>query len=189
MHPFQLCWALTIIFLLFSCDNNSTNEKIIDTRTLEENRLYYYTWFDSTYVVFKPSPAFLLNTDNSMAKNANIVDPPETIARDRYPVKIFLLEKVAGHVVFPYQKWHRYQLPCANLLLFLEPFTHKGTTTSAGFRCNLSVDEFWNDHLVFDMNGRSQSSQMPDLYVPLHYQTDSSLVIGVNQPAHTVLSR
>ncbi|WP_185233172.1 hypothetical protein [Teredinibacter franksiae] len=173
--------VFVILWLLPGCDNN-TARKIIDISEFEENRLYFYYWFDTAYIVFKPSTEYLLTEDNHLNKKSGVLDPPETLPRTQYPVKVFMLGKAGGHMVFPYRKWHHYQLPCANLSLFVTPYRHGTTITPAGFRCALSVDDFWIEHLVYDFNGRSRSTQSPDLYVPLHYQTNSKLVLGVGSP-------
>lgn len=174
---------LTLLSLLFlaACDMAVNQTKVIDISNLEENKLYYYSWYNNHYIVFKPAPTLLTQIDSPLLKGKEIIDPPDTISRTRYPIKVFAIEKKAGHVLLPFNKWHQYQLPCSSLVFFTQALQHGKTATSAGFRCTKSVDIFWLDHLVFDVLGRSRSRKVPDLYIPLHYQNDQQLIIGAGE--------
>ncbi|TQV82592.1 hypothetical protein FKG94_07620 [Exilibacterium tricleocarpae] len=153
--------------------------KIVSFADIGEDKPFYTDWNGDTLLIVKPSAARLEQASVvGVNKNKDVVDPPVRTDRHRFAYKVFLLERNRGYLMLGLKRWHSGQIPCFKLNYVSESFNYGGRQLAGGFKCNGSLDDWWEDKLVFDVLGRSQSRFVPDLYMPYYDVTDSEVIVG-----------
>lgn len=184
LHPLLLAGlalllALAVIgLMIFSDDDHYELE--IPLADIPLNKVYYRLWNGQQLLIVQPDPTLLQDQrDSQIKKSRVVVDPPARTDRDQYPIKVFLLDRSQSYLMFGYQKWYNAILPCAAFHYIDQPFLHDDQVIAGGFKCSRSLDDFWQDKLVFNLFGRAQDPEVPDMYSPWYRVVGDTLVIGM----------
>ena len=175
---FLLLTLLAAGIALFSGEDHYQLE--IPLSEIPDDRVLYRDWHGQWLLIVRPDTRLLENSSpHSIRKAREVVDPPERTPRERYPVKVFLLDRNHSYLMFGFQKWYNTIVPCASFHYIDQPFRHDDKVVQGRFKCSQSLDDFWQDKLVFNLYGRSQSQEVPDLYSPWYRIVDDTLIIGM----------
>lgn len=168
-----------VAFFLFS-DGADHYELEIPLIQLQQDKPYYGEWHGQQVLVVWPNNELLGDQfDRAIKKARDVVDPPQRTSRDAYPYKVFVFDRYHNYLMFGFQQWYNAILPCASFHYINQAFMHEDTVVQGGFKCSQSLDEFWQDKLVFNLFGRAQSAEVPDMYVPYYRVVGDTLVIGL----------
>lgn len=163
--------------MIFS--GNDHYELEIPLADIEIDKPYYADWHGQQVLVVQPNAGLLgKQEDASIYKSKEIVDPPERTGRDTFPYKVFVFDRNQGYLMFGFQQWYNTILPCAAFHYIGQPFLHDNKVIEGGFKCSQSLDDFWQDKLVFNLFGRAQNREVPDMYMPYYRIVGENLVIG-----------
>jgi hypothetical protein len=169
---------LVLSLMIFSSQDHYELE--VPLADIPVDKPHYLDWHNQQLVIIRPRPALLADQYDSRIKKAKeVVDPPERTSREKYPIKVFVFDRNQGYLMFGFHKWYNGIVPCAAFHYIDQPFRHRDTIVQGGFKCSQSLDDFWQDKLVFNLFGRSQSPEVPDLYVPYYRIVADHLVIGL----------
>ncbi|MBB3169709.1 hypothetical protein [Simiduia aestuariiviva] len=169
---------LAVIVLLFSGQDHYELE--VPLSDIPTDKPYYLEWHSQQLVIIRPRAELLGDQyDRRIRKSKQVIDPPERTSREKYPIKVFVFDRNQGYLMFGFHKWYNGIVPCAAFHYIDQPFKHREEVVQGGFKCSQSLDDFWQDKLVFNLFGRSQSPEVPDLYVPYYRIVDDTLVIGL----------
>ncbi|AFU99554.2 hypothetical protein M5M_11885 [Simiduia agarivorans SA1 = DSM 21679] len=174
-----LCGALLVIGLfIFAEDDHYQLE--IALADIPEDQILYKDWHGQWLLIVRPRAELADDqADLSIRKAKEVVDPPARTARDAYPVKVYLLDRNQSYLMFGFNKWYNTIVPCASFHYIDQPFRHEDKIVRGGFKCTQSLDDFWQDKLVFNLFGRAQSKEVPDLYSPWYRIVDDKLIVGM----------
>ena len=75
------------------------------------------------------------------------------------------------------QLWYR-GIACINLTYIANEFTQNNRSVAGGIRCEDKSIEWRRDNLVYDLQGKSLSQEIADLYTPQFHLTDEELKIN-----------
>ena len=146
---------------------------------IQVDKPYYADWHGQQVLVVLPNQALLGDqADTSIYKSKEVVDPPERTGRDTFKYKVFVFDRNQGYLMFGYQKWYNAIVPCASFHYINQAFMNEDKVVQGGFKCSQSLDDFWQDKLVFNLFGRAQNREVPDMYVPYYRIVGDTLVIG-----------
>lgn len=147
---------------------------------IQVDKPYYADWHGQQVLIVQPNPSLLADQeDSSIYKSKDVVDPPERTGRDTFSYKVFVFDRNQGYLMFGYQKWYNAIVPCASFHYINQAFMNEDKVVQGGFKCSQSLDEFWQDKLVFNLFGRAQNREVPDMYVPYYRIVDDKLVVGL----------
>ena len=153
--------------------------KIIPLADIQEDVPFYTDWNGDTLLILKPASARLQRLPaNGVEKNTDVVDPPVRTDRHRFPYKVFLLERHRGFLMLGLKRWYSNQIPCYSLRYVTATFDYRDRQLAGGLKCTGSLNEWWEQQLVFDVLGRSQSRYVPDLYMPHYDLTRKEIIVG-----------
>ncbi|BFM09965.1 hypothetical protein R50072_01180 [Simiduia litorea] len=171
--------ALVVIAVAIFSDGDHY-ELEIPLADIHVDKPYYADWHGQQVLVVQPNASLLADqVDSSVYKSKDVVDPPERTGRDTFNYKVFVFDRNQGYLMFGYQKWYNAIVPCASFHYINQAFMNEDKVVQGGFKCSQSLDEFWQDKLVFNLFGRAQNREVPDMYVPYYRIVDDKLIVGL----------
>ncbi|UTA47830.1 hypothetical protein L1F30_16955 [Simiduia sp. 21SJ11W-1] len=167
-----------VVFLLLGSEDHYELE--IPLAEIPVDKPLYREWHGQQLVIIRPRSELLAGQyDGRIIKAKPVVDPPERTSREAYPIKVYSFDRNHGYLMFGFHKWYTAIIPCAAFHYIDQPFKHRNDVVEGGFKCSQSLDEFWQDKLVFNLFGRSQSPELPDLYMPYYRIVEDTLIVGL----------
>ncbi len=86
-----------------------------------------------------------------------------------------------GYLLLPAFQWWDHSVPCLDLQFTQSDFVYQFERIPGGIRCGGSLSDWWANNLVYDLNGRSRSAELADIYIPQYFVSDKEIRIGVER--------
>ncbi len=137
----------------------------IPLKEISTNELNIIIRGDTAYIITKlPNKNFSKNTElfNSSASSFNRLSAKE----GDFEYRVFSTDANYNLVLLPYEKYRYQSISCRKLVLINARFIHRGRYIDGGIKCDEASDRWKRDNLVYNLNGKSQSEFIANLYTP-----------------------
>ncbi|MFK8021302.1 MAG: hypothetical protein AB8B86_16170 [Pseudomonadales bacterium] len=157
------------------------NYVVVNVGDVPDENYFLYQDRNQSYLVFKNRKHGARGLESPTRKNKNVVDP--TFEREPNSVYgVLAVEMLYGYMLLPAYQWWDYSIPCLKLEFSLDDFTHDHQVIPGGLRCKSSLSAWWQHNLVYDLQGKSVSAYVADLYIPKFYVVEDEIRIGIEDP-------
>ncbi|WP_444956966.1 hypothetical protein [Microbulbifer sp. ZKSA002] len=152
----------------------------IDLDDIREDTMISLDWSWYRLIIVKPRDEVLQQLDILVEPEKYGKQPPKAQDRLDHEIKVFMLQVNSEDGVprLAERDYYRSIIPCSEFTYLSEGVSIEGQDLAGALQCVESEWESWEEYMIFDLNGRSQSWYIADLDVPSYSVEDNTLIIG-----------
>ncbi len=156
---------------------------MVHTNDVPAHGYFLYQDEDQAYLVFRNRPYLPASDDAYLVervKEKHVVDPPFNRTQQG-EFGVLAVEVRYGYLLLPAFQWWDHSVPCLNIQFTQQDFVHQYERVPGGIRCGGSLSDWWASNLVYDLNGKSRSTELADIYIPQYFVSGGEIRIGVER--------
>ncbi|AWF80322.1 hypothetical protein BTJ40_05575 [Microbulbifer sp. A4B17] len=150
----------------------------IDLDDIEEDAMISVDWSWYRLLIVKPRREVLEQLDVLVEPKKHGKQPPKAQDRLDHEIKVFMLQVGSEDGVprLAERDYYRSIIPCYEFKYLPGGVSVEGHDLAGALQCVESEWDSWENYMIFDLNGRSQSWYIANLNVPSYSIEDDTLI-------------
>ncbi|MFK7730599.1 MAG: hypothetical protein AB8B48_03170 [Pseudomonadales bacterium] len=177
-----LALAALLVVWIVSRESNK-GYVVVKIDDVPEQGYFLYQDDDQAYIVFRNRVEPTTEDDiyfYDVTKERHVVDPPFNRSQQG-EFGVLAVEVRYGYLLLPAFQWWDHSVPCMGMQFTQSDFVYQHERVPGGIRCQGSLSDWWANNLVYDLNGRSRSAELADIYIPQYFASSKEIRIGVER--------
>ncbi len=180
---YALLALAAVLLIWFISSTANKGYVVVKTNDVPDQGYFLYQDDDQAYLVFRNRAVSPADDDiyfYDLVKEKHVVDPPFNRTQQG-EFGVLAVEVRYGYLLLPAFQWWDHSVPCLGMQFTQSDFMYQHERVPGGIRCGGSLSDWWANNLVYDLNGRSRSAELADMYIPQYFVSNKEIRIGVER--------